>query len=85
MGTSGIEACSGRLPCTFLRRQVYFTENVRIKNRFVQEDLPCRAGSICNPEKQRVTEAKIGFIDTDLSEKGRKLISLASGRIRSIL
>lgn len=43
-----------------------------------QEDLPCRAGVFVTLKDNQVTEAKIGFIDTNLSEKGRKLISLTS-------
>lgn len=43
-----------------------------------QEGLPCRAGVFVTLQDNQVTEAKIGFIDTDLTEKGKKLISLTS-------
>ncbi|MCF0069401.1 DUF4384 domain-containing protein [Dyadobacter sp. CY261] len=50
------------------------------QRRLQMEAVPCRAGVFLKMDGNRVTEAKIGFMDTDLKEKGKGAISLTEQR-----
>ncbi|MBO9617190.1 MAG: hypothetical protein J7619_31175 [Dyadobacter sp.] len=48
--------------------------------RLQLENVPCRAGVFIKVVENQVTEARIGFMDTDLKEKGKNTISLTDQR-----
>ncbi len=50
------------------------------QKRLRLENIPCRAGVFLKMNGNEVTEARIGFIDTDLKEKGKNTVSLTDER-----
>lgn len=50
------------------------------QKRLLLENVPCRAGVFIKIIENQVTEARIGFMDTDLKDKGKNIISLADQR-----
>lgn len=54
--------------------------NYQGQKRLQLESVPCRAGVFIKITENQVTEARIGFMDTDLKEKGKTTISLTDQR-----
>lgn len=50
------------------------------QKRLQLENVPCRAGVFIKVVENQVTEAKIGFVDTDLKDKAKSTISLTDPR-----
>jgi len=54
--------------------------NYQEQKRLQVENVPCRAGVFIKVAENQVTEARIGFMDTDLKTKGKSTISLTEQR-----